>query len=153
MPRVLASFPRAELIVAGDGPLRRIYEGRARGLGDRVRFLGRVYDERPALYGSADLYLCPTNKASFGITLLEAMACGTPIVGSDISGFRELVREGKSVLLPPDDPVAWADTVVRLIRDPEQRAEMRAWGLEKAAQYSWADVSARVLEVYRRVAR
>jgi len=153
MPRVLAAFPRAELIVAGDGPLRRIYEGRARALGDRVRFLGRVYDERPALYGSADLYLCPTNKASFGITLLEAMACGTPIVGSDICGFRELVRDGKSVLLPPDDPEAWAETVVRLIRDPEQRAEMRAWGLEKAAQYSWADVSARVLEVYRRVAR
>jgi len=48
---------------------------------------------------------------------------------------------------------AWADAVVRLIRDPGQRAEMRAWGLEKAAQYSWIDVSARVLEVYRRVAR
>ncbi len=153
MPRILASYPRAELIVAGDGPLRRIYEEQARDLGDRVRFVGRVYDERPVLYGSADLYLCPTNKASFGITLLEAMACGTPIVGSDICGFRELIEEGKSVLVPPDDPAAWADAVIRLVQDPRQRAEMRAWGLEKAAQYSWADVSARVLEVYRRVAR
>ena len=153
MPRVLAAFPRAELIVAGDGPLRRIYEGHARALGKSVRFVGRVYDDRPALYGAADLYLCPTNKASFGITLLEAMACGTPIVGSDISGFRELVHEGKSVLVPPDNPAAWADAVIRLIRDPGQRAEMKAWGLGKAAQYSWADVSARVLEVYRRAAR
>jgi phosphatidylinositol alpha-mannosyltransferase len=153
MPRILTAHPRAELVVAGDGPLRPVYEARARSLGASVRFVGKVYDERPALYAGADLYLCPTNKASFGITLLEAMACGTPIVGSDISGFRELVRGGKSLLVPPDDPEAWADAVIRLIRDPGRRAEMSAWGLEKAAQYSWADVSARVLEVYRRVAR
>jgi phosphatidylinositol alpha-mannosyltransferase len=153
MPRILAAFPRAELVVAGDGPLRPVYEGRARALGTSVRFVGRVYDERPALYGAADLYLCPTNKASFGITLLEAMACGTPIVGSDISGFRELVHGGKTLLVPPDDPAAWADAVIRLIQDPARRAEMSAWGLGTAAQYSWSDVSARILEVYRRVAR
>jgi phosphatidylinositol alpha-mannosyltransferase len=153
MPRILEAFPRAELLVAGDGPLRGMYERRARPLGGSVRFMGRVYDDRPALYGSADLYLCPTSKASFGITLLEAMACGTPIVGSDICGFRELVADGESRLVPPDDPRAWADAVIHLIRDPARRAEMSAWGLEKAAGYSWVEVAARVLEVYRRAAR
>ncbi len=153
MPRILAAFPRTELVVAGDGPLRRIYERRARALGGSVRFVGRVYDDRPALYGAADLYLCPTNKASFGITLLEAMACGTPIVGSDICGFRELVADGESRLVSPDDPRAWADAVIDLIQDPARRAEMSAWGLEKAAGYSWVDVAARVLAVYRRTAR
>jgi len=153
MPRILAAFPRAELVVAGDGPLRSVYERRARAFGESVRFLGRVYDNRPALYASADLYLCPTNKASFGITLLEAMACGTPIVGSDITGFRELVRGGKSLLVPPHDPAAWAEAVICLVQDPGRRAEMSAWGLRTAAQYSWAEVSARVLEVYRRVTR
>ena len=153
MPRILAALPNSKLVVAGDGPLRAVYERRARPLGKSLRFVGRVYDERPDLYTSADLYLCPTDKASFGITLLEAMACGTPIIGSDISGFRELVRDGKCLLVPPNDPAAWADAVIRLIRDPARRAEMGAWGLEKAAQYSWAQVSARVLEVYRRVTR
>jgi phosphatidyl-myo-inositol alpha-mannosyltransferase len=153
MPRILAAFPRAELVVAGDGPLRPVYERRARAFGTSVRFMGRVYDNRPALYASADLYLCPTNQASFGITLLEAMACGTPIVGSDITGFRELVRGGKCLLVPPDDSAAWAEAVIRLIQDPGRRAEMSAWGLQTAAQYSWAEVSARVLEVYRRVSR
>jgi len=153
MPQILDAFPRAELIVAGDGPLRRVYERRAQSLGESVRFLGRVYEERSALYGSSDLYLCPTNKASFGITLLEAMACGTPIIGSNISGFRELVDGGKTLLIPPDDPAAWASAVVHLIREPNLRSEMSAWGRKEAARYSWSDVSARVLEVYHRVAR
>ncbi|OLC03373.1 MAG: hypothetical protein AUH46_05535, partial [Gemmatimonadetes bacterium 13_1_40CM_70_15] len=66
MPAILASFPRARLFVAGDGPWRRFYEWRARRLGESVRFVGQVLAERPEYYGSADLYLCPTRIASFG---------------------------------------------------------------------------------------
>src|SRR6266576_478817 len=62
MPRILARYPRAVLTVAGDGPWRHYYERRARaeGLGASVRFAGQVFEDRPAYYGSADLYLCPT---------------------------------------------------------------------------------------------
>lgn len=154
MPRILESFPRTTLTVAGDGPLRRVYERAARPLGAAVRFVGRVNGERPEYYGTADLYLCPTTKASFGITLLEAMACGTPLVASDIIGFRELVDGGgEAVLVPPRRPDAWADAVVDLIGDPSRRTAMGATGRTKAGAYAWPRVTDRILEVYRRVLR
>src|SRR5437899_913168 len=149
MPRILERDPRTHLVVVGDGPLRRHYEGRARALGDRVQFIGQVNDERPEFYGGADIYLCPTTKASFGITLLEAMACGTPMIVSDITGFRELIDGGKeAVLVPKDDPAAWARAVGELVTAPDRLAEMGAAGLRKAADFAWPRIAERVLEVY-----
>lgn len=154
MPRILARYPTAQLAVAGGGPLRPYYEIRARPLGDRVRFLGRVYEGRPDHYASADVYLCPTDKASFGITLLEAMASGTPIIASDIIGFRELAAGGaETVLVPPGDPAAWAEATIGLIADSARRAAMGSAGFAKAAGYSWPLVAGRILEVYEGVVR
>src|SRR3989442_1543803 len=138
MPRILERHPRARLTVVGDGPWRGYYERRARRLGAAVRFAGRVQRERPEYYGGADLYLCPTTRSSFGVTLIEAMACGTPIVVSDITGFRELVRGGgEAVLISKDDPAAWAETAIRLIEDPARREAMGAAGPAQAAQFAW----------------
>ncbi len=154
MPRILARFPRTELVVVGDGPWRSHYERRARSLGAAVRFVGRVLDERPAYYGSADLYVCPTTRSSFGVTLIEAMACGTPLLVSDIIGFRELVNGGsEAVLVPKDDPEAWAGAAIELLAAPERRAAMSAAGRAKAAQFAWPRVAERILAVYERVAR
>jgi phosphatidylinositol alpha-mannosyltransferase len=151
MPRILETFPGAQLTVAGDGPLRPMYERQAAPLGDRVRLLGRIYDERPHHYGSSDLYLCPTDKASFGITLLEAMACATPLVVSDIIGFRELVDGGaEAVLVPPEDHEAWSRTVIDLLKDPDKRAAMGMAGRAKAESYSWPQVAERTIQIYRK---
>ena len=152
MPRILAAYPAAQLVVAGDGPLRRYYEARAQPLGASVRFAGRVFEDRPAYYGTADLYLCPTTKASFGVTLLEAMACGTPMVISDITGFRELVNGGaEAVLVPEDDAEAWSRAVIELIGNTGRRAAMSAAGLAKAERFAWPRVAEQVLGVYRQV--
>ena len=154
MPSVLDRFPDTTLVVAGDGPLRPLYERLARPVGDRVRFLGRVNGDRPEVYGSADLYLCPTTKASFGITLLEAMACGTPLVVSDITGFRELVSGGsEAVLVDKDDAAAGARTAIDLIADPARRAGMRDAGLRKAQTFAWPRVAEQVFAVYERVTK
>ncbi|MFN2572604.1 MAG: glycosyltransferase family 4 protein [Gemmatimonadales bacterium] len=154
MPIVLQHFPRARLTVAGDGPLRRHYQDRAAALGNAVAFVGRVNGERPYYYGAADLYLCPSTKASFGITLLEAMACGTPMVVSDITGFRELIDGGdEAVLVPCGKPDALAHSVVRLLADPQRRAVMAAAGRAKAETFGWARIADRVLAVYERVLR
>jgi glycosyltransferase involved in cell wall biosynthesis len=124
----------------------------ARPLGSRVQFVGRVNGNRPRHYARADMYLCPTTKASFGITLLEAMACGTPLVVSDITGFRELVGKGpEAVLVPKSNPAAWAATIIGLREDPQRLAEMGAAGRRKAETYAWPRVASRVMEVYCRV--
>ncbi|HMH84271.1 MAG TPA: glycosyltransferase family 4 protein [Gemmatimonadales bacterium] len=152
LPRILARYPTTLLTVAGDGPWRRYYERRARELGASVRFVGQVFHDRPAYYGSADLYLCPTTIASFGVTLLEAMACGTPMVVSDNAGFRSVIDGGaEAVLLPKDDPRAWADTTIALLADPERRAAMGLAGLAKAARFAWPRIARRELAVYERV--
>lgn len=151
MPGVLARFPAAQLAVAGDGPWRGYYERQAAPLGSAVRFLGRIAD-RPAEYRSADLYLCPTTQGSFGITLLEAMACGTPMVVADSPGFRALVNGGReAVTLPHDNPAQWSQTIVELLGDPGRRRAMSAAGVAKAARYAWPSVAEQVLAVYRGV--
>jgi len=151
MPGVLARYPAARLLVAGDGPWRGYYERQAAPLGPAVEFLGRV-DDRPAEYRSADLYLCPTTRGSFGITLLEAMACGTPMIVADGPGFNALINGGaEAVRLPHDDPAAWAGAVVRLLGDPVRRRMMSAAGVAKAARYAWPRVADEVLALYERV--
>jgi phosphatidylinositol alpha-mannosyltransferase len=151
MPGVLARYSNAELVVAGDGPLRSHYERKARDLGASVKFMGHVFEERPDCYGSSDLYLCPTTRASFGITLLEAMACGTPIVASDIIGFRELIAGGReAVMVPPFNTEAWTRAIVNLIDDPAYRWVMRQAGLRKAQEFAWPRIAERIADVYRR---
>jgi phosphatidyl-myo-inositol alpha-mannosyltransferase len=154
MPRVLARHPEARLTVAGDGPLRPVYERLARPLGSAVRFVGRVNGDRPSHYAGADLYLCPTTQASFGVTLLEAMACETPMVVSDITGFRELIAGGReAVLVHKSRTEAWADAVLALLDDRSRRVEMGAAGRRKAETYAWPRIAEQVTRVYRRVVR
>jgi phosphatidyl-myo-inositol alpha-mannosyltransferase len=152
MPEVVRRRPDVHLTIAGDGPLRPFYERLAQRTADHVTFVGRVNGNRPLYYSKADLYLCPTTKASFGVTLLEAMACGTPQIVSDITGFRELVGEGsEAVLIPKNDSEAWAETIVGLLEDTERRREMAAAGSAKAREYAWPRVVERIAGVYRQV--
>jgi phosphatidylinositol alpha-mannosyltransferase len=153
MPRVLRRYPRTQLTVVGDGPWLGYYRWRAQPLGLAVTFVGRVLRERPGYYASADLYLCPTRIASFGVTLLEAMACGTPMVVADNAGFRALVGTGaEAVFLPPYDDAMWAETVIELLGAPAQRQVMSQAGIAKAADFAWPLIAQQELAVYERVA-
>jgi phosphatidylinositol alpha-mannosyltransferase len=121
-----------------------------------VEFLGRVSDEeRDALFKTADVYISPaTGRESFGIVLLEAMAAGTPIVCSDIHGYKGVVRRGREALLvPPKQPKAIAAAVARLLSDDDLRARMGASGRERAAEFSWERVTAKVEDYYGFVVR
>ncbi|MEX1171902.1 MAG: glycosyltransferase family 4 protein [Chloroflexota bacterium] len=147
----------SRLLVVGSGPQER--EARryvaTRGL-QGVEFLGRVSDDEKAqLFQTADVYASPaTGGESFGIVLLESMAAGTPIVCSDIHGYKGVVRRGREgLLVPPRDPRQLAVAIDRLLRDDELRATMGAAGQARAEDFSWPRVTARVDDYYGFVIR
>lgn len=149
--RIRGRNREAQLVVVGDGPLRNRYF-RAAGNDPDISFVGAVLDGRPGYYAHSDIYACPTTKASFGITLLESMACETPIVCSDILGFRDVVKHEREALMTPSgDREALADAFVRLLDDESLRTRLATTGRERAELYSWTAVTAAVLDVYAAV--
>ena len=149
--RLRARGRRAQLVVVGDGPLRDRYRRQA-GRDANITFVGSILEGRPGYYANAAVYACPTTKASFGITLLEAMACGTPIVCSDILGFRDVVMHGREALMVPrGDADALCNALVRLLDDAELRGQLGGTGRLRVAQYDWRHVTQQVLDVYREV--
>jgi len=116
-----------------------------------VHFVGYVAPEDlPRYYRTATLFCAPsTGFESFGIILLEAMAAGTPIVASDIAGYRQVVETGcDGLLVPPEDEPALARGIIDLLRNPQRRAEMSECGKRKAAQFDWSIIAHRVLDYY-----
>jgi phosphatidyl-myo-inositol alpha-mannosyltransferase len=146
--RVKGRRRRAQLVVVGDGSLRQHYYRQA-GNDPDIMFTGAVLDGRPSYYANSAIYACPTTKASFGITLLEAMACRTPIVCSDILGFRDVVMHGREALMVPcGDRDALANSLVRLLDDPRLRERLGETGRARALEYDWRHVTTTVLDVY-----
>jgi glycosyltransferase involved in cell wall biosynthesis len=154
--RALVDIPRAVLLIAGDGVDRQRLQGLAAELEltERVVFLGTVAREQlPRYFSSVDL-LVATSFASetFGISLVEAQACGLPVVASRFGGFPEVVDEGRTgLLVPPQDPHALAHAVNALLDDPSRRQAMAERGPSWAAQFAWPAVTDRVEAAYRTV--
>ena len=146
--RLVRKRRTARLLVVGDGPLRGYYR-RIAGDDPAITFVGSV-DDRAGYYANAAIYACPTTRgASFGITLLEAMACERPIVCSDIPGFRNVVRNGhEALMVPRQNATAMAHALVRLLDDETLRARMGKAGRQTALNYSWDRVTDAVLGVY-----
>jgi phosphatidylinositol alpha-mannosyltransferase len=138
------------LVVVGSGPLEGVYQRMVPDdLRDDVHFEGPALINRPSYYASADLFCSPISNASFGITLLEAMATGTPIVATDNVGYRDLL--GPEGLLVPYDVKGFADAIVQLLSDDRLRIAMREAGLRKAEEYSWPSVVTRLLDYFQEI--
>lgn len=116
------------LVMVGDGPDRSAAEEEARALGveSSVYFLGKI-DAVAPLLAEADIFLLPSQTESFGLGALEALACGVPVVASDVGGLREVVRNGVTGLLyPVGDVDAMTAGVLSLLDDPTRKEEMGA---------------------------
>jgi len=121
------------------------------GLGDRVHFLGYVpQEDLPALYNAASVFLFPSLYEGFGLPVLEAMACGTPVVTSSVSAMPE-VAGNAAVLVDPTDAHAIADAVDHLWSSPAETERLRGAGIARAAAFTWDACAEATLSVYRRV--
>ena len=124
---------------------------RTTGLEGKVLFTGYIPDEElPALYSAAEAFLYPSLYEGFGFPVLEAMACGTPVVCSNTSSLPEVAGDA-AILLSPVAPGDWADTIQEVLDSGTLRERMRQEGFRRASLFSWEKTARETWEIYRRM--
>ena len=142
------------LEIGGDGPERSSLKALAArlGIGDRVTFCGWI-DDVAAFLADADLFVLPSRIEPFGIVVLEAMACGVPIVATRVSGPLETLDEHTALLVPSDDPAALAEAMMAVFDAPDAAgARAHAALASFKANYAESAVMDRYLAACRRLA-
>lgn len=151
--QIKGELPNTRLIIIGPGTsLRRKYERQVKHIKlEDVVFVGYVaYDELPRYYKSADIFCSPaTGGESFGIVLLEAMAMGKPVIATNIEGYANIVDHGTDgLLVPPKDEPSLTQAIISLLSDESLRQRLGNNGILKAQNYSWKEISQKVLQYY-----
>jgi glycosyltransferase involved in cell wall biosynthesis len=149
---VLRREPRARLTLIGDGPEHGalVAQVRSLGLDGPVQILGALADDAEVRdwYSRSSLFCLPSEQEGFGIVFLEAMAAGLPVVSTTAAAIPEVIPDGQAgLLVPPRDPEALAEALLRLLGDPELQNRCRAFGRQHVRQFSWDRVADRFLEV------
>lgn len=156
LPRVLSRFPLMKAVVAGEGDdigrLRKIAADLA--IGASVEFTGYITEERKVeLLRRAWFTVTTSLKEGWGLTVVEANACGTPCIASDVPGLRDAVRDGETGLLYPHGDIAsLEERMIRLCDDGALRDSLREGALRWASTFNWEDAARKTLEFLSRVA-
>jgi N-acetyl-alpha-D-glucosaminyl L-malate synthase BshA len=141
------------LVMVGDGPDRvdAVDEAKKLGVEDDVHFLGRIEDVAPLL-ASADLFLLPSNRESFGLSALEALSCGVPVIGCNVGGLPEVVRHGETgVLLAPSDIEGLSAAAIEILSDSGKWHSMSELGAADArARFSEDAIVPQYEALYRK---
>lgn len=150
--RLPSSAPKLVLaggIGWGDNSLSALVE--QLNLKERVHLPGYVPDELlPGLYGNAELYVYPSLYEGFGLPVLEAMACGAPVITSNVSSLPEVAGEA-AIQVNPRNASELAEAIQTLLESPSKRSAMRQAGLARAQSFSWERCAQETLSVYRGV--
>jgi glycosyltransferase involved in cell wall biosynthesis len=152
--QVCAAFPDMLFVLAGPQswqatPIASLVQ--QLGIAEHIHLTGPLTDDDlPALYNGADLFVFPSLYEGFGLPVLEAMACGTPVITSNVSSLPE-VAGNAALLVDPYNVDELAGAIRRILSDPALAADLRAKGLERARQFSWERTAQETLEVYRNI--
>ena len=140
---------------AGSSEMARLRQMREQaGLEDLVTFIGkRGQDTLPYYYSAADVVVVPSHYESFGMVALEAMACGTPVVASQVGGLAFLVQDGVTgFTVPVDDPHELAGRLELILNDGDLRRRLGEQAVQAARVYAWENIARRMVDLYRSVA-
>ena len=154
MPAVLKEVPEAKLVIVGEGEEQKNLAELVRKLtlADTVEFRGYVnFKDLAKSYLEASVFVLPsfTRLENFGIVLLEAMACRTPVIASDIPGVRENITKGNGLLFPPRDVDHLADSIITIISDDEKVKRMGNAGRKLVEEkYDWEVIAEQVSKLY-----
>ncbi len=155
----MARVPHASLVIAGNDeegytPQLQAIAGRC-GVAARTRFSGPVHgEEKWRMIAAADVFALPSYSENFGIAVLEAMACGVPVVVTPEVGLASAVAESGAGLVVDGDPVAFGDAIARLLADPSLRQRMGEAGRQAALnRFSWSAIAPQAEALYRAVLR
>ncbi len=150
---ITEKYPLRMLIAGGKGWMieQMLAEVEAQELENRVVFLGFVDDsDLPALYSEATLFLFASLYEGFGLPLLEAMACGVPVITSNASSLPEVAGEA-AVQLPPDSPTLWTSAMLDLLDDASRRTGLVAEGFRQARRFTWSNSARQLLSIIDRL--
>jgi len=122
------------------------------GVGDLVLFLGkRSQDTLQYYYSAAEVVIMPSHYESFGMVALEAMACGTPVIATQVGGLQHLVQNEKTgFTIPNDDPDILEERLTQLICKPDLRCQMSQTSIQYARSYAWDVITPQIIQLYQR---
>jgi glycosyltransferase involved in cell wall biosynthesis len=147
-------LPGARMVVIGQGGEEARLRRLAHRLSQPVEFLGRISEgDKIAWLRRAHAVLCPSEKEGFGLVALEALACGTPAIVSDVPGHRDAVPDGVGIRVPYGDARAMGDAFIRLFTDPSLAEDLTRRGLGHARGFSWDRAAERVEDTLASVAQ
>lgn len=148
VPQIIRSFPNIKCLLIGDGPLRSELEDNIKrmGLESKIILTGFRRDI-PELLSIMDLYVQPSLREAFAVSMMEAMFMGKPVVASRVGGTPEMVRDGETgILIPARDSRGIAEAVLELLKDKERASEMGRAGSERIKAYFTAEATVAKLE-------
>jgi glycosyltransferase involved in cell wall biosynthesis len=153
IPIIKEKIPNIHLFIAGSGQQEKELKELVKELKieENVKFLGFISGaEKYAYYKSADIYVQPSRYETFGIAVLEAMACGKPVVASEVGGIPFLVKEEETGLLFECGIAKdLAEKIIILLKDKKLREEMGEAGRKRAEEFTWDNIADKTVKVYK----
>lgn len=160
LPEILSRFPRAKALIIGSGPRKNQLLDLTKNLRleENIVFIDSIaHAELIKYYSVADVFVLPSiinskgETEGFGVVLLEAMACGVPVIGSDVGGIPDIIENGQTgLLVRPKDPQHLSDQLLRVLTDADLKAKMVANARKLIeTRFAWEIVAERFIEIYR----
>lgn len=154
--KIVKKFPKIKLIFVGNGPIKKSLEKyvKEKNLGNNVTFAGQIIGhKRIKYYQQADIFCAPYSDEAFGLTVLEAMATGIPIVGFNNSAFKEILKDypNPELLVKSRNVDKLAGALEKIIKNKDMRQKISFWLLKESKKYSWENIARETEEFYYRV--